>query len=59
MGRILAWTPFDLVNLLLYFEGFEVVEFGLVRLEFGIELVFAALFLEKWVQYMSFGEFAV
>ena len=46
MGRILAWTPLDLVNLLLYFEGFEVVEFGLVRLEFGIELVFAALFLK-------------
>ena len=50
MGRILAWAPFDLVNLLLYFEGFEVVEFGLVRLEFGIELVFATLFLKWGVQ---------
>ena len=43
----MAWTPFNLVNLLLYFEGFEVVEFRFMRLEFGVELVFAALFLEN------------
>ena len=47
MGRVLAWTPLDLVNLLLYFKGFKVVEFGLMRLEFGVELVFAALFLKR------------
>lgn len=45
MGGILAFTPLDLVNLLLDFERFEVVEFRLMRLEFSVELVFAALFL--------------
>ena len=45
MGGILSFTPLDLVNLLLDFERFEVVELRLVRLELGVEFVFAALFL--------------
>lgn len=45
MGSILAAAPLDLVDLLLDFKGFEVVEFGFVRLEFRVELVFASLFL--------------
>jgi hypothetical protein len=45
MGGILSFTPLDLVNLLLDFERFKVIELWLVRLEFGVEFVFAALFL--------------
>ena len=45
MGRVLSFTPLDLVDLLLDFEGLEIVEFWLVRLELGIELVLAAFFL--------------
>ena len=37
-------APFDLVDFLFDFEGLEVVEFGLVGLEFGVEFVFASLF---------------
>lgn len=46
MRRILSSAPFDLVDFLLYFEGFEVIEFGFVRLEFGMKLVLAGLFLQ-------------
>jgi hypothetical protein len=42
---ILSFAPLDLVDLLFDFEGLQVVEFGLVRLELGMELVFARLFL--------------
>ena len=46
MRRILAATPFDLVDLFFDLEGLEVVELRLVRLELGVELVFASLLLE-------------
>ena len=45
MGGILSSAPLDLVDLLLDFKRFEVVELGLVRLELCVELVFAASFL--------------
>lgn len=45
MRRVLALAPLDLVDLLLDLEGLEVVEFGLVGLEFGVKLVFAGFFL--------------
>lgn len=45
MGGILTTAPFDLVDLLFDLEGFEVVELGFVRLELGVEFVFACLFL--------------
>lgn len=45
MRRVLALAPLDLVDLLLDLEGLEVVEFGLVGLELGVELVFAGFFL--------------
>lgn len=45
MGCVLALAPFDLIDLLLDFKRFQVVELWLVRLKFGIELVFASLFL--------------
>ena len=45
MRRVLALAPLDLVDLLLDLEGLEVVEFGLVRLKLGVELVFARFFL--------------
>jgi hypothetical protein len=47
MGSILSPAPFDLVDLLFYFEGFEIVEFGFVRLELGMELVLACFFLDN------------
>lgn len=42
---ILTPAPADLVDLLLNLERLEVVKFGLVRLELGIELVLARLLL--------------
>lgn len=45
MRGILPSTPLNLVYLLFYFQGLEVVELGLMRLEFGVELVLASLFL--------------
>lgn len=45
MGGILSSTPLDLVDLLFDFEGLEVIELGLVRLELGVEFVFAGFFL--------------
>jgi len=41
----LSATPLDLVDFLFDFEGFEVVELRLVRLELGVELVFASFFV--------------
>ncbi len=49
MGCILAATPLDLVDLLLDLQGLEVVKFGFVRLEFGMEFVFAGFLLDKCV----------
>jgi hypothetical protein len=46
MRRILATTPFDLVDLFFDLEGLQVIELGLVRLELGVELVFASFLLE-------------
>lgn len=34
-------APFDLVDLLFDFQGFEIVEFGLVGLEFSVKFVLA------------------
>lgn len=45
MGCVLPSTPFDLVDLLFYFKGLEVVELGLVRLKLSMEFVLACLFL--------------
>jgi hypothetical protein len=45
MGSILSSAPLDLVDLLFYFKGFEVIEFGFVRLKFCMELVLAGFFL--------------
>lgn len=47
MRSILSAAPLYLVDLLFYFEGFEVVEFGFVRLEFCMELILACLFLQN------------
>jgi len=45
VSGVLPSAPLDLVDLLLNLERFEVVEFGLMRLELCVELVLAALFL--------------
>ena len=45
MRGVLSFAPLDLVDLLLNFERLKVVEFWFVRLELGVELVFAAFFL--------------
>ncbi len=47
MGSVLAPAPLDLVDLFLDLERLEVIELGLVRLELGVELVFAGLFLSR------------
>ena len=41
----MALAPLDLVDFLFDLEGFEVVEFRLVGLEFRVEFVFAGFFL--------------
>jgi hypothetical protein len=43
--RILPSTPLDLVDLLFYLQRLEVVKFGFMGLELGVELVFAGFFL--------------
>lgn len=45
MRRILPSTPLDLVDLLFYLQRLEVVKFGFMGLELGVELVFAGFFL--------------
>ncbi len=47
MGSVLAPAPLDLVDLFLDLKRLEVIELGLVRLELGVELVFAGLFLSR------------
>jgi hypothetical protein len=47
VGSVLAPTPLDLVDLFLDLERLEVIELGFVRLELGVELVFAGLFLSR------------
>jgi len=42
---VLSSAPFYFIDFLFYFEGFEVVEFGFVRLEFIVEFVFASFLL--------------
>ena len=46
MRRVLPFAPLDLVDLLLDLQRLEVVEFGLMGLELGVELVLAILFLQ-------------
>lgn len=48
MRRILSPTPLDLVDLLFYLEGLEVIEFGFVGLELGVELVLACFLLRQY-----------
>lgn len=45
MRCVLPPTPFDFIDLLLYFQGFEVIEFGFVGLELGMKFVFASFLL--------------
>lgn len=45
MRGILSPAPFDLVDLLFYFQGLEVVKFRLVGLKLSVELVFARFLL--------------
>lgn len=45
MGRILPSAPLYLVDLLFNLQRLEVIEFGLVGLELGVEFVFACFFL--------------
>lgn len=49
MRCILPLAPFDFINLFFNFERFQVVEFGFVGLEFGMELIFAGFFLSTSV----------
>ena len=49
VGRILPPAPLDLVDLLLDLERLEVVKFRFMRLELGVELVFARFFLSQRV----------
>lgn len=53
MRRILSFAPLDLVDLLFDLERLEVVKFGLVGLEFGVELVFTCFFLGRLNQTMT------
>ena len=45
MSRVLALAPFDLVDLLLNLQTLEVIELRFMRLELGVEFVFASFFL--------------
>jgi hypothetical protein len=47
VGGILSSAPLYFVDLLFYFEGLQVIEFGFVGLEFGVELVLACFFLKS------------
>lgn len=50
VGRVLPTAPLDLVDLLFNLERFEIIKFGLVRLELGVEFVLASLFLDGEIQ---------
>jgi hypothetical protein len=45
MRGILSSAPLDLVDLLFYLEGLEIIELWLVGLEFCMELILAGFFL--------------
>jgi len=45
MRGVLSLAPLDLVDLLFNLQRLQVVEFWLVRLEFGVEFVFASFLL--------------
>ena len=45
MRRILPTAPFDLIDLLLYFKGLEIVEFRFMGLELCMKLVLAGFLL--------------
>ena len=45
MRGILSFAPLDLIDLLLDLQRLEIIELWFVRLELGVELVFATLFL--------------
>ena len=45
MRGVLSSTPLDLVDLLFYLQGFQVIELGFMRLELGVEFVFASFLL--------------
>ncbi len=45
MRGILSPTPLDLVDFLLYLQGFQVIELGLMRLELGMKFVLASFLL--------------
>ena len=45
MRSILSPAPLDLVDLLFYFEGLEVVEFRFMGLELCVELILAGFLL--------------
>jgi hypothetical protein len=45
MRGILSSAPLDLIDLLFYFEGLEIIELRLVGLEFCMELILAGFFL--------------
>ena len=45
MRRVLPPTPFDLINLFLDLQGFQIVKFRLMGLELCMELVLASLLL--------------
>lgn len=55
MGSVLSSTPLNLVDLFFYFEGLEVIEFGFVRLKFGVEFVFACFFLRHCQSLLKFA----
>jgi hypothetical protein len=59
MGSILSPAPLDLVNLLFYLEGFQVIEFGFMGLEFGMEFVFASFFLASPTSVSVLGVYGV
>ena len=45
MRGILSFAPLDLIDLLLDLQRLEIIELWFVRLELGVELVLAGLFL--------------
>ena len=53
MCSVLSLAPLDLIDLLLDLQRLEVVELWFVRLELGVELVFASLFLFKGGLYVA------
>ena len=50
MCSILALAPLDLIDLFFDFQRLQVIKLGFMRLKLCIELVLAALFLEREYQ---------